>query len=113
MSAMTPASPVLPQAIQPFSLWRGRSCTTAAAPNSAMNGSSAWSANGMASVLAGQRAGEPGSARDARRRDRALERDFLGAVGADAPSQLELLVAPRAEFTELRLAVWAEDILRV
>src|SRR5438128_1176202 len=51
--------------------------------------------------------------RDPRRRYRTLERDFFGAVGADGPSQLELLVAPWAEFTELRLAVRAEHVLGV
>src|SRR6202022_4663421 len=40
-------------------------------------------------------------------------REFFGAVGADAPPQLELLVAARAEFAELRLAMRAEDVLGV
>src|SRR5712692_10020272 len=53
-------------------------------------------------------------ASDARRGDRpALERDFFGAVGANAPPQLELLVTAWAEFAELRLAMRAEDILGV
>src|SRR5207253_10916305 len=55
----------------------------------------------------------PVLSRDARGRDGSLEGNFFGAVGTDAPSQLELLVAPWAEFTELGFAMRAEDVLRV
>src|ERR1700693_3118303 len=59
-------------------------------------------------------AGRAGLPSDARRRGNGpLEGDFLGAIGAHAPSELELLVAPWAEFTELCLAVRTEHVLRI
>src|ERR1700740_3590238 len=109
--AMAAAAAVLTTAIQPLTGWRGRSRTTSAAPSRTARGRSAWTASGIRLPARDQGFGSLAS--DPRRRYRALKRDFLGAVGAHGPSQLQLLVATWAEFTELGCAVRTEPVLRI
>src|SRR5207302_6967978 len=106
----TPAAPAAASAAiaPPWRRSAGRDAA-AAPPVSSRKGSSAWIASGTAMPWRrGVRL-----ARDPWRGDGPLQRHFLGAEGAHAPSQLQLLVAAGTELAELRLAVRAEHVLGV